>query len=1257
MKYGDLIQFDAIESVVQLRDADITSAAKNLVNTYVISDEMAEKLTGLVYENGELESTNTKALFPQLQFDEPVDNKGLLIVGNYGTGKSHLMSVVSSLAADASLLEGLKHESVREEAAQIAGKFKVIRTEIGATTMSLRDILVAELEEHLDKLGVEYIFPAASTISSHKGAFEDMMAKFAEVYPEQGLLMVVDELLDYLRARKDQELVLDLNFLREIGEVCKDLRFRFMAGVQEAIFDSPNFAFAAASIRRVKDRFEQVLIARNDVKFVVSERLLKKTVEQQAKVREYLMPFAKYYGGFNEKIDEFVRLFPVHPDYIDTFERVTIVEKREVLKTLSLAMKSILNKDVPTDEPGLIAFDSYWGTLKQNASFRSVPDIRAVIDCSQVLESRIENAITRKQYKPMALRLIHALSVHRLTTGDIHAPMGATAEELRDRLCLFEPMIAEMGSDEPDKDLQTHVETVLREIHKTVSGQFISFNTDNQQFYLDLKKTDDFDALIDQRAETLGSEQLDRYYYEALKRAMECQDTTYVTGYKIWQHDLTWQERKASRTGYLFFGAPNERSTAVPHRDFYLYFIQPNDAPRFKDTKEADEVFFRLKHSDDEFSLALKSYAAALDLAGSASGHAKSTYESKANGFLRDLVQWLQNNISDAFEVTYQGRSKSIPEWAKGKNIRDLSGLSPNETINFRDLINTIAGICLAPNFENQAPDYPKFSVLITGSNRAQAAQDALRLIAGQRATRQATAVLDALELLDGEKLDPYKSKYATFILDVVRAKGHGQVVNRNEIIQDESGLEYMNPGALRLEPEWVTVLIAALVHAGEIVLSIPGKKFDATDLQQLAATSMDELDRFKHLEQPKEWNLPALKALFELLGMTPGMAQLVTQGKDEPVQDLQQAVAKVVKRIVTTQQYLREGLSFWGMDLLASTNLANQTSELDEAKKFFESLQAYSTPGRLKNFRYSVTEVQAHESAMASLDELDALREFIMNHGPTASWLSSAEGALPAEHDWVDRMNALRQDVIDTITKSDLTQLASQSHSIGTKLSAAKKDYIVIYTGLHTKARLGLNDDKRKAGLMNDQRLHTLLKLAGIDLMPRQQLIDYQHRLAELKSCFALTEQNLDASPICSHCGFRPSVETKQAVGSLMLDQMDTQLDSIVNSWLETILSNLEDPITQANMALLKTDEREELETFINTRQLPDPLDNEFIHALKEVLSGLVKVTINTQGLQQALQVTDGPATPAEMKRRFEAYIDQLTKGQDQSKVRLVLE
>jgi len=63
----------------------------------------------------------------------------------------------------------------------------------------------------------------------------------------------------------------------------------------------------------VKDRFEQVRIAREDVAYVVAERLLKKDGEQRASIREHLTRFAPLYGSMNERMDEFVRLFPVHP--------------------------------------------------------------------------------------------------------------------------------------------------------------------------------------------------------------------------------------------------------------------------------------------------------------------------------------------------------------------------------------------------------------------------------------------------------------------------------------------------------------------------------------------------------------------------------------------------------------------------------------------------------------------------------------------------------------------------------------------------------------------------------------------------------------------------------------------------------------------------------------------------------------------------------------------------------------------------------
>src|SRR5713101_2971233 len=115
MKYSELIQFEPIESVVQLKEADTDSVARRLVETFVISERMAELLGDLV--------------IPQLQFARPSDNKGLLVVGNYGTGKSHLMAVISAIAEHADLARSLTNARVADRAAQIAGRFKVIRAE------------------------------------------------------------------------------------------------------------------------------------------------------------------------------------------------------------------------------------------------------------------------------------------------------------------------------------------------------------------------------------------------------------------------------------------------------------------------------------------------------------------------------------------------------------------------------------------------------------------------------------------------------------------------------------------------------------------------------------------------------------------------------------------------------------------------------------------------------------------------------------------------------------------------------------------------------------------------------------------------------------------------------------------------------------------------------------------------------------------------------------------------------------------------
>jgi len=681
------------------------------------------------------------------------------------------------------------------------------------------------------------------------------------------------------------------------------------------------------------------------------------------------------------------------------------------------------------------------------------------------------------------------------------------------------------------------------------------------------------------------------------------------------------------------------------------------EPPTEKYEMDARDVIVLLKNPDDAFRTSLRNYAAALDMASTSSGHAKSTYESKASGFLRDLVQWLQKNMATAFDVTYQGRTKSLTEWAKGKSIRELSGIASHERINFRDLVNTIAGICLSTHFQDQAPEYPFFSILITGANRSQAAQDALRAIAGQNRTKQATAVLDALELLDGDRIDPYRSKYAKVILEIAKKKGHGQVVNRSELIQEVLGVEFLLPQKLRLEPDWAIVVLSALIYAGEVVLAIPGNKFDATGLQQLATTGIEELTQFKHIERPKDWNLPALKALYELLGLTPGMAQLVTQSKEEPVQELLNKIAGMVQKLVFVQQYLQTGIIFWGKTLLTEDDVQNLRTRLDATKTFLESLQPFNSPGKLKNFRYEVKEISSHSDGLKAIEEIEALQEFVADLGSTASYLSTAEAVFPSEHEWIEKMRKARTEVLEQIGDAKKRSAPAFRQKAQRSLTELKKDYIQTYLVMHTKSRLGVNEDKRKTQIMNDDRLKRLQKLSTIDLMPRQHLAEFQNRLAGLRSCFALTEQELDAFPVCPHCGYKPAAEPTTAPASMLLDAQDAELDNLMENWTKSLLTNLDDPTTKANLALLKSASRKLVDGFITKKALPDDLDQEFIHALQEVLSGLTKVTLKVDEMRSALLAGGSPATPVEMKKRFDEYLDQLIKGKEPGKVRIVLE
>lgn len=1227
MKFSDLVKFEPIESVIQLEQADSVEAVRQLVQTFVISDRMAEQLCDLV--------------IPNLQFETPADNKGVLIVGNYGTGKSHLLSLISGLAEHRDLARVVKNKNVAKAAKAIAGKFNVVRLEIPATKKSLRNIICGRLEDFLAGEGLAFSFPADEQVDSNKDDLSRMMALFNDKHPDHGLLLVVDELLDYLRSRKDHDLILDLGFLREIGEVCKLIRFRFIAGLQESLFDNPKFQFVAESLRRVKDRFEQMRIVRQDVAYVVSERLLTKNEEQKARIREHLQRFTPLYGGMAERLDEFVRLFPVHPTYLEVFEAISIAEKREVLKTLSAEIKRCLNSDVPTDQPGLISYDSYWDFLQANAALRSVPEIKDVIDVSKVVEGRIQQAFTRKALQPMALRIVHGLSIHRLSTDDIRAKIGPTAEELQNGLCLYAPI-----PEKTSEFLRTTVELCLKEVMKTVSGQFITHNTDNDQYYLDLQKTIDHDAKIQDKAETLSDSQLDRYYFDALTRVLELTDqSTYIPGRQIWQDEIEWRGHKITRQGYLFFGAPNDRPTAQPPRDFYLYFLQPFEPPHFEDQKLADEVFFKLAYRDKPFQDTLRLYAGAREMAASASSGTKRVYEDKADGFLKTLVAWLRTNMLTAFEVVHQGVPKKLVEWLKGHKTGNAA---------VRDLLELTGSVCLGASFEDRYPEYPKFAVKLFASKLQEPTQDVLRYLAGGVKNNIATAVLDGLELLDGDKLKPHLSRYAKVVLEKLEAKPPGQVVNRKELITAKNDVERENQ--YQLEPELLLVVLASLVQCGSITLSVAGKKLDAANLGEATKTPVDQLVAFKHVEKPKGLPLAELVELFGLLGLNEGLIRNENT-HEEAVKQLRTKANELTEQVITVAQHVQTGLPCWGSELIAAEDKEQHRKKLDDLKSFLEGLQAFNTPGKLKNFAQSVSAIQGQVPTLTLIKQIEDLHGLVQELTTLTGYLGTAAAVLPPTDPWRAQLETVRTEWRAKLIDPSARSAADFRQKISRALQKVKDDYRTVYLTLHKKARLGANEDGKKKELLKDARLERLKKLAGVSLLSHSTLSELQTRLAKVQTCFTLVKDNLDASAICPHCSFRPQEENMGATGASVLEQIDQQLDQLLTNWTTTLIDNLDDPIARKSVKLLPDAQKEAVEAFLTAKKLPEKIGNDLVQGMQQALSGLEAIPVKPAALLDALGGGGAPCTVEQIQHRFEEFVAKLVKGKEPSKVRLVID
>ena len=1223
MKYSELISFKPIESTIQLLETADKKVAQDMVQTYVMSDNMAESIKATVID--------------QLQMEEVVDNKAVMIVGNYGTGKSHLMSVIAAIATDAENLEFAQNKRFAKDMEIIAGKFEVLRLKVDGLTMPLREVILAEIEDDFANRGIDYTVPDLNNVRDNARLIKEVMQAFQSKYPDKGYMIVIDELLSYLTSRDERQIVLDLAFLQSMAEMCSKSRIRLICGVQEKVFDNPRFSFVSETLKKVGDRFTQIIITKEATAYVVSERILKKTPEQKAMIRQHLEKFSGLYGGMSSKMEDFVDLFPIHPSYIDVFNKIYVIENRHILKNISMTIKDIFDEQVPEDAPGVISFDDYWPAIKSNGLLKSDVTISRVVGASGQLEEIIDRSFAKAAYKPMAKQIIYALSVHRLTTNGLDVQFGLTAENLKDDLCLYLPM------PEQDADfLLGAVNATLKEIMKTVSGQFIIHNESNNQYYIDVDKVVDYDERIKQKASMMAESELNRYFYTVVYGCLEWDAKEYVNGFKIYQYDLNWDSHNIFREGYLFMGLPGERSTAQPERDFYIHIMPPFGDVSADTHNLDDEVYFYFRGNDD-FKEDLRLYAAANAQADISEGKDKDAYLGKAAILRKKLIKYLSENKNTCFNVTYKCQMRQLIEVLKGKYNRDMT---------FKDTIDLASSICLDEYFGTIYPGFPVMKTKITRKNQAENVRAAFDYFAGRK-NQQATLMLQSFGLLDGDKIRPEGSKYASYYIDMIKKLQPQGVLNYSDIFQPANDNMFEDK-EFRINFLFTPIIFLSLVYAGHAVITLKdGSTITASTLDKVPKTSVLDLYEFKYLSRPAQISMAELKKLFEILEINPALMDNPND-REKGVTELLQKAKEYTNSAVVAERRLTEGFELWGEPLANQQQVNMMRKAANAVKDEFANYSAkFNTPAKLNNFSLTSEQIDELGKQIQLLKRIPEYITFKTECQDVVTYISSIEfidlgsSMKSAIEDGKAEFREIRDSIMDGVA-GDVA-----AGKVVAKLDKIKEKYIDIYFEEHKKKRLGIDDAKRRGKIQEGQALSNLRKLKGIEILSGAKLSELEQSMAELKVCYSLTPQDLKSSPICPHCRFSLEDKAKNVAGQM--EQMEDRIDLMVAEWTKMLLDTLSDPIILDQKKFLKAQEAKAIDDFVSSGTLPKKVDDFFVNSINALLKGFEPVVIEMEDLMRQLEELP-PMDESSFKAKINDIVAGYTKGKDTGKLRIVV-
>ncbi len=427
-----------------------------------------------------------------------------------------------------------------------------------------------------------------------------------------------------------------------------------------------------------------------------------------------------------------------------------------------------------------------------------------------------------------------------------------------------------------------------------------------------------------------------------------------------------------------------------------------------------------------------------------------------------------------------------------------------------------------------------------------------------------------------------------------------------------------------------------------------------ASNMEKLMGLGNSDIYDFKYLAKPKERALAELKRLLQILELPEGMAVNAKQ-LEKGLDKILSKTGELAMSSMKHKNYLNNEPTLWGELLFPEHIKSLYESKISFVLNEFSNFKnKYNTVAKLYNLNLTMEDLDELEEGIKYINTVEEYKKFKEGAEPLINYISNVEsshipdGMIKDINKAKEKFFTIRDEVK---TDSDGEAACRKLKNI---LDPIKKEYIEYYFDKHSKARLGLNESKRKGEIMNSNDLSNLKKLTEIKgIFPKNKLEYIEGELSRLQTCFELSTKDLQKSYICNKCKFILLEDNVTVVGKL--DLIENHMEKLIEDWTNALLSALEDPLIMENKSLLIKEQQNLIDKFLEEKTLPDIVDMFIVTTFNTLFEDLDKVNIDMWELVTIIQNL-GPSTVEDLKYKLNSYIDKQISGKDPDKVRVII-